>query len=105
MTSHPPPSRLRKPMRRGGKPMPNSSTRIPAHFAVMKWPNSCTSTHNPKTGMAASKNQLFITYSFVGLFHIIHVLFYAPMQMTLKLLARPVVILDDEAQALLQSVL
>src|SRR5437763_6402808 len=65
MTSQPPVLRLRNPTRRGGKPMPNSSTRMPAHFAVMKWPNSCTSTHMPKTGMAASKYQLFIPVSFI----------------------------------------
>src|SRR5579885_1377643 len=59
-TSQPPSSRLRKLTSAGGKPSPNSSTRIPAHFAVIKCPNSCTSTSKPKTGMAASKYQLFI---------------------------------------------
>src|SRR5579872_838496 len=49
---------------RGGKPRPNSSTRMPAHLAVIKCPNSCTSTHMPKTGIAASKNQLFMQFSF-----------------------------------------
>src|SRR6266849_2482735 len=57
MTSQLPSSRLRKPTMRGGKPRPNSSTRIPAHFAVIKWPNSCTSTSRPNTGIAASQNQ------------------------------------------------
>src|SRR5215468_9384788 len=63
------------------------------------------STHTPKTGMAANKNQLFILYSFVRLFHIILVLFYVPRKRPLELPACLVVIRDDDAPVRLQSVL
>src|SRR5437016_5006660 len=36
---------------RGGKPMPNSSTRIPSMRALTKWPSSWITTSTPKTGM------------------------------------------------------
>src|SRR5579875_2872527 len=56
------------PTIRGGKPRPNSSTRIPAHLAVIKWPNSCTRMQMPKTGMAANKYQLFIIYLYLTIY-------------------------------------
>src|SRR5258708_117566 len=48
------------PKSRGGKPTPNSSTRMPAHFAVMKWPNSWINTISVKIGIATNqKNDIF----------------------------------------------
>src|SRR5437764_12404031 len=106
MTSQPPSSRLRKPTMRGGKPRPNSSTRIPAHFAVIKWPNSCTSTSRPNTGIAASQNQFIISFLIVkSVVHRVLVLFDAPRhkppKCRLYLAGRQI----DVAQAQLLSVL
>src|SRR5262249_14332684 len=54
------------PKRRGGKPMANSSTRMPAPFAVIKWPKSWMSTSKAKKGIAASKYQLIDSYPPIG---------------------------------------